>query len=554
MLPLFDRLKTWWTAADRNQKVVTLGGVGALVLLLLGTAYTATRPRYETFLENLSETDKAQAVEALKTLNIPEQHDRPGMIAVPVEKMEEARMGLATAGKLPKGPNHLSFPDLAKIGPMVSPEVEAQTIKAILEGEIASTLEKMEGVSSASVIITRPKETVFADEKVAPTASVSLVADGMGGLGSKDGRTIANLVSSAVAGMKPEGVYVATSDGTVLWDGQGDVSSSTKGELDAKTSRYWEAKLQGALDPVFGANNTKVVVRADVDTTRTTTETNDVIPTKEATSTVVQSENMVGGSRGVPGGIAGAASNTPDGKAPASIGAGTEKAGQTYARKGKQEDRAISTKHVKTEGGSGDLKELSITVVANSDKVSDVSKVEEIVKGVMGGRIQTDANGAILPNQPFTVAVTSVKFDNTAVVAAKAAADAASGQARTQQILSLLPIGAILAIALLVAKQVGKISRSVLPASPAESEDRTHQGAEALPEPAFEPELTTMPDLEAMIQSHSVQGALPANVPFTPEMIQDRIDGPLESLKQMATDRPQMVATLIKSMMLGERS
>lgn len=542
MVSILDRLKNWWTGADRNQRVVTLGGIGALLLLLLGTAFFATRPRYETLLEGLSDIEQGQAVEALDGLGIPNQHDRKGVVAVPSEKVSDARMGLAKADKLPKGSNHLHFADLAKIGPMASPDVEAETIKAIQQGEIASTLETMEGVASANVIITRPKETVFADEKQAPTASVMLTESGRGTLTAENGRTIANFVCASVDGMKLSDVYVASNTLGVLWDGHGGDSASSKGDLDAKTARYWESHIQAALDEVYGSRNTRVIVRADVNTSKGKTVTHDVVPTRDPTARRTEQEDMANASR-TPSGAAGTVTNSQERALAGAPESG--KAGGSYKKKGKQEEFGAGWVDKEVELGTGDLTGLAITVVANSDKIQDASSVKDIVDGVMGGKIEMDDAGVVKPNQPFTTKVTSVKFDGTAAAAVEAARQEAAGKKRNEQIMSLLPIAAILIVALLVAKQVGKISRAILPA-PQEADASLAEG---------------MDDLDALPQSEFEMAALPAGeapaeeeaARFLLDPIKDKVDIPLESLKQMAEERPEMVATLIKSMMLGEK-
>ena len=478
MLPLLNRIKTWWTEADVKQRAVTLGGIGALLLLLVATVVFATRPRYTVLLENLREKEQSDVVDALKAMNIPVQYSRRGVVEVPESQADEARMGLAKTGNLPSGPNHLSFPDLAKIGPMVSPGVEAQAINKVLEGEIASTLETMEGVAAARVLITQPRETVFQDEKEAPTASVTLTEKGDGSLTAANGRMIANLVCSAVQGMKPEGVNVVTSGLGVLWDGKNGGMPVFKGELDAKTSRYWEGKIQGALDDFAGPHNTRVIVNANVDTSKKSTRITEETPTTDPTESKKVSEKMAK-AKGSAGGITGAVSNGVGGKAPA-VPPADGKAPETYEKKGEEKKFGNNETITTIDDGSGGLRALAITVAVNSKKVKDVAGVEAIVRGVMASDIETDAAGVAKPNQKFAVNVRPFEFDESGALAAKEAEDKRAGAARTGQILSFLPILAVLAVALFVAKGIAKIVRGMVPA-PVEEEPLA-EGALALPE------------------------------------------------------------------------
>ena len=539
MLPLFDRLKTWWTTAERQQRIVTLAGIGALVLLLVGTAIFVTRTRYATLVENLTDTQQSEVVDALAAVSIPAQYSRRGTVEVPEDMVLTARLKLASAGKLPEGAMHPDFKELAN-GTFEDPKVMEARLKAVQEGEIARTLEAMEGVASARVIVTRPENRLFATEQKAPTASVTLVEDGRGTLTRENGRTIANLVCASVEGLKPDGVVVVSNTLGKLWDGHDGEGGGSKWDLDTKVARDMEAKIQQALDVPFGMGNTKVIVRADVNTDESQEHVRQVDPTGKPIASQVGSESMDRAGR-IASGPAGTASNTET-RALASPPADADGKGK-YERKDavKQFDANETVRD--TVRGSGNLRELAITVIANSDKISDATKVKEIVDGVMGGRIELDANGAPVRNQPFTTSVTSVKFDGSADLAAKEAADRAASQQRMQQILSLLPIGAILVVALLVAKQVGRISKAVLPA-PAEMDvEPTEEepgvlaedgGPDALPAPGEDGAASEEPSL--MLE------------PFL-----GPVNVPLESLKKMAEERPELVATLIKSVMLGER-
>ncbi len=547
MFPIVSRIKAWWESADRNQRVVTLGGVGALLLLLVGTTFLATRPHYETAIEGLSDLELAKDRDALVAAGINAQAGDNGSLLVPVGQTKEATMKLATAGLLPKGKGKVNLVDLSSLGPFKSPEEQAQAIKLIQESQIAGALETMDGVAAANVLITQPQSSVFAQDKRHPTASVTITERGQGELTAANGRIIANLVCSAVDGMTLEDVFVSNSSLGVLWDGHAGESTGSKAELDAKVARDWEAKVQAALS-AYGMENVKVAVRADVDTDKRHSVTRGETPTGPV-RVESKTENVQGGATQRPGGVPGSTTNMPNPSAPAAPANGTAGGSGAYDGKDKSVTYGVNVNELDVVSGVGSLKGLAISVTANSDKISDIAPVQKIVDGLMGGLVQRDATGAAMPNQAFSAVVASVKFDTSADLAAKAAVDAAAGRQRTQQVLSLLPIGAILLVALLIAKQVGKIAKAALP-SPAPVEAALPgSSADALPGAglAFSEE---GPD--ALPMHAGVAGE--AESPFVLERIKDRVDPSLEGLKQMAAERPDMVATLIKSMMLGERA
>lgn len=562
MLSFFERVKTWWTTADPKQKVVTLGGIGALLLVLVGTVAILSRPHFVPLYEKLSDTDSANVIDALNTAKIPNQLGGAGVVEVPEGQRDAARMALAKDGKAPKGPGHWGPTQLLSANPMAPPGMENEVLNTVREGEIASALETYPGVASATVLITTPKERLFAENESRPTASVSLVESGDGGLTPAIGRIFANLVCSAVDGMTPADVVVATNSGTELWDGRNGGLATDKWDQDKKVAHDVQRQVQEALDFTMGKGNTQVLVRADVDTDKQTTHKRTVDPTAKPIAVVKDTESAQGVRKGASG-VAGSASNTVE-RTPTSPPDGGSGVG-TYEKKGTQQEFDKNETEEETTKGEGGLKGLAITVLANSDKVPDESKVKDVVNGVMGGLIQTDASGTPILNQPFTTKVTSFKFDPGAQQTVKDATDRLAGQQRMQQLLSLLPIAAILAVALLVAKQVGKISKAVLPPAVEETAALAEgpssldggEGAEALG--AGSPlSLPGSAGVHGAVGAHGAVGPngepLPEQeVAMLPETIRDRIDLPLESLKQMATERPEMVATLIKSVLLGER-
>lgn len=546
MLQLVSRLRTWWTNADRTQRTVTAGGLSALILLLVGTAYFATRPHYENLYSGLSEVKKSAIIDALQTGGIEADISQPGVVRVPAGMSEKASMLLAKAGKLPDESGHWDFDKFSNMPWNVSPAIEGQTIKAVKEGVIARTIEQMEGVASATVLLNLPEKGVFADQDKKASASVTVHEASPGVLSHDAGRIIASLVSNAVEGLSPNDVVVVNGALGTLWDGtQLGGGASSKAELDAKVARDWEHRVQGHLDEVFGPGATVAMATADLDLSQRSETSEERTVSDRPSAIDTTSETATGAGRNSTRGFAGTASNTTA-KAPA-----TPESGDTgsYENKGKSTRFEPSVRKTNIEEEPGKLKSLSITIAVDSERISDPSAVKDIVDGLLASYIQRDAQGQPLPNQPFNARVTSYKFDKSTALAAKKAADTAAGTQRLQQIISLLPIGAILVIALLVARQVGKISKSVAQSGGGtKSQD---EDDEAFPMFSFGGTDGALPSPSLL---SSLEGGASAGEPEpTPEEIRERVNLSLESIKKMATDRPEVVATLVKSMLLEEQ-
>ena len=101
------------------------------------------------------------------------------------------------------------------------------TYQRALEGEVASTVNGVSGVSNAQVQLVLPEDDLFADTATPATAAVMLgnPADAMES-GAVQG--IAQLVSSSVKGLKKDNVTITDSTGQVLWP-QGDAAGGAGG-------------------------------------------------------------------------------------------------------------------------------------------------------------------------------------------------------------------------------------------------------------------------------------------------------------------------------------
>ena len=109
---------------------------------------------------------------------------------------------------------------------MTSSEFQQQvTYQRALEGELASTIAAMEGVTNASVKLAIPQDTVFAEQADAPTASVFIETSAGASLGSGAVQAIVHLVSASIEGMDPANVAVIDANGVVLSTLGGDAST-----------------------------------------------------------------------------------------------------------------------------------------------------------------------------------------------------------------------------------------------------------------------------------------------------------------------------------------
>src|ERR1044072_9832478 len=140
------RLKNWWQSADKTQKLVTVFGGGSVLILLFATYIFASKPKMEILFANLSMEDTGNVAMELENMGIPVNFDDHGNISVPSAKRAEAHAKLAMKGKLPKASSQGSLAALGQIGVMGAEKIQSEQIKAILEGELAQSIQFFDGV------------------------------------------------------------------------------------------------------------------------------------------------------------------------------------------------------------------------------------------------------------------------------------------------------------------------------------------------------------------------------------------------------------------------
>lgn len=546
MSSIFLKLRTWWETADRTQKVVSLFG-GAFLIAILGlTFFFASRPKYELLYAGLTQKDMGMVTDELGKAGIPHRYDVRGNVEVPSDTKPEAQAILARANALPSS-GHGGYADFEKMGWMNTPTVERERIKAAIEGELAKSVEQVEGVATARVHITPGDESRFMSDRKPPTASVFVTQDGNGGIGPDEARAIARLVANAVPKLEMKNIAVISNEGMTLWDGQteqgADGRAAGKVQAEIQESKRREQEIQQKLDAVLGRGNAVVSVDLTMDFDQTS-QSETIVTPSEGPISFEQVKEQMGPNEA--GDTAGDPFNAnAGGGAAGGPAAGGSKAGYSSEQTAKEFDRNVTRRN--TEKAVGTIKTMSINVLVNKSKVEDAGPVNEFLDGYLGPNL----------DQPgFQATVTSLEFDTSGVKKSEEAFSAASSQARLQQLIAILPIAALLLVGFMVVKAIGKaVKPNVMVAAMPDGTmvpmgvAAANPGAQALGAGASR---VVGPDGRELVQVHNG----PMLDPDTGEPIEsiaERVDVPLEQIKKMSQERPDVVAMLLKSWLLEER-
>ncbi len=558
MSALLLKLRSWWDTAEKVQKAVTLGGAAFLILMLAGIFLYAAAPKYSIIYSGIGDIDKNTVVTEIQAMGVPVKYEQAGVVEVPENRIQEVRMHLAGVNKLPKASSYNGIENLDKISLMTTPAVERERLKSSLEGELAKSIESLEGVQSVRVHITLPDSSPFVENKRAATAAVTVMETPGKGLTPSQGRAIASLIANGCPGMDMNGVVVLNQALQTIYNGteasDNNMIAANRQSLESKAASERQTDIQATLDRVFGPGMTVVTVREELDLDKIRSHTTEETPSTSKPIVKDQtSENMPLGSKGASG-LAGAPGNTgaPTG------GTGANDPGAKYTSETKSLVQPMKNSDTNVDHASGGLKAMAINVVAN-DSVKEGNNVlstpegQQKLKDILKGDVAAyQARDKVSFPDPT---VTFVTFDTSAKAKIVDAEKAAASTQRVQQIISMLPIFALVLVALVVTKQVSKMGKAKKDSMISDyalvsmSDPSTEEGGGANDATgALHEHPEQSPALSALQQNQAY-----ALTDIVVDPIPDKVSVPLEQIKKMAKERPEAVATLIKSMLLEDR-
>ena len=417
-----ERHRSTFSAFTPGQKVVAV--VGTLALLLAGFMVFrwASAPSYAPLYTNLSPEDASAVVEQLQADGIEyEIGGGGGTISVPRNDVYATRIALSGEG-IPSGSGEGGYALLDGQDISTSQFKEQTDFKRAMEGELAATIEAIDGVETAVVHLALPPKQVFAEEQDPATASVLVDTRAGTELGPDQVQAIVHLVASSIDGLDPAKVTVADSAGRVL--SQGDDADGLATGRYRQVEEYQDQlndKVQAMLDRVFGPGNSSVQVTAVLDFDHKVTETTTYGKRQEVPtlSESVQRETYSGGAGGR-GGATGVVG--PDAQLETN-GTGTD---GSYDNSATVRENGVDKVVEQAETAPGAVKSLHAAVVVdtNAPVAVDATEIDDLVSAAIG--LDTERGDTIATSVvPFD---TSVEDANAAALEKAQAAEAAAAR------------------------------------------------------------------------------------------------------------------------------
>lgn len=264
-----DQIEKLWISilGLGGRRLTGLGIVGAVVLLTITFgAYYVSQPEREVLYTGLERGDVSQIGAVLRDAGISFDASADGTsVLVGYADTARARMLLAEKG-LPQSAHsgYELFNDLGSFG-LTSFMQDVTRVRA-LEGELARTIQTMDGIKAARVHLVMPERASFRRDQ--QQASASVVIRTQMPDDTEAAQAIRYLVAAAIPAMEIDDVTVLNTEGAVLASGDDPSTAGTgrMAELQHRINRDVEEKIRRTLTPYLGVGNFAVSVAASVNT------------------------------------------------------------------------------------------------------------------------------------------------------------------------------------------------------------------------------------------------------------------------------------------------
>ncbi len=424
MADLLTQIRDFYSGLEPTARRAVLGAGLASILGIVGVGIWASRTNYVTLSQATSVDEAAEITQALSKSGVPYRLEDGGRtILVPSTSEVDARRAAAANGL------YVGLEGLPTIPAFVTPGQEQLYAKRMLQGELVRMINALSGVASSEVQISLPERTAYLRKQQRATASVTLTPDPGSSIDPGSARSVAALVSHAVADMTPQDVTVVdASTMRVLW-GDGGGGAESAGDNFAALAVAREAALaaavRGALGQVLGdPAASSVTVRVELETSATQTTTKSVDPNMVVTtSEKIESESDTRAATNATG-VPGTDANLPErAGAAGAAGSGREREVQTTSYDFGSSVSTISKP-------AGDIRRISATVfidaaafakvAAGRDEAALRKTFEAAVAGALG--VNTARGDAVvLDVLPFAPVVVPEETLETAVTTTLAA-------------------------------------------------------------------------------------------------------------------------------------
>ncbi|MDI6703071.1 MAG: flagellar basal-body MS-ring/collar protein FliF [bacterium] len=263
-----EQIKGVWGGLNRAQKAILIGVTGFVFVALTVLIFYVSRPEWVILYSRLDPAEAGRITAKLADWKQPYKLEET-TILVPVKDKDRIRLRLAAEELAPTG-GIVTFDIFDKIKLTTTDYERRVNFLRALQGELTRTIESIEPIESARVMIVMPEKKLYLEEEEPVTASIKLKLKPYAQLTSGQVKGIVNLAASAVEGLTPENVTVVDNKGNILSDlikQEGEMTTLTANQLELQKGegKVLERKIRHTLGQVLGQDKVEAIVKCEMD-------------------------------------------------------------------------------------------------------------------------------------------------------------------------------------------------------------------------------------------------------------------------------------------------
>ena len=372
---------------------VMAGVAAVLTAFFLYIAGAITEPPKTILFSGLEARDAAAVTAKLDAMAVKYDVKDGGTVLVPADQVTKLRMALAQDNLPAAGVGYEIFDKSDAFGTTAF----VQNINRLraLEGELARSIQTIDGVEAARVHLVIPERQIFSRDDQQPSASVVLKTASRMDRGQV--QAVQHLVAAAVASLTADRVAIVDDHGNLLagGDDKSGPNAMARGQ-DEDTTNYENTlrqRIESIVASVVGAGHVQVQVAADINYnhTQTTSETFDP-DSKVVRSTQTVEQNSSDNSGSTTNAVSVSAALPGGAQAPAGGDASRSSSGRTEETTNYEISKKVTTSTV----DGGEVKKLSVAVVVDGSttgegagtykprSAAEMAHIGALVKSAMG--------------------------------------------------------------------------------------------------------------------------------------------------------------------------
>lgn len=381
-------IQQFWKSQSKKQHITYLSIIGGIVVIAIILAIAMNKPSdYTVLYTNLESTEASEILTEIQSMKIDATVKSDGTILVPADQEDSLRMQLGVKG-YPKSGFSYDIWD-KNVNMFTTDSQTREIVKMGLQNNLQATIESLDGIESATVILDIPvaSSTVLSTNTKKATASVTVHLMPGVSLSSGQVKGISHIVMMSISGLTEDNISIVDGEMNLL-SAKEDTENSSQIDIERlKFKNDFEQiisdKIFSLLTPSYGENGVNVSVNAVFDYDKKVTEGTTYTPSVGDNGMIEHQDESSSSSSDVDsGGTVGVEPNA-DGTYPTTDGTS---GGTSWQESSKSTDYLVNTLKEQTEknGYYVDRVNVSVTVYSNDLSETDQSKIKNIVVNAAG--------------------------------------------------------------------------------------------------------------------------------------------------------------------------